>query len=170
MRFPGELILQPPSKEVLDNLNPIPFDQLEESWSMNSSLQKIKIYIWKDRVFDGWALQVFPDSDHRFRYLKFELGEIVWQIGYYDNAELDHDFHLEQGNNYGSQRMWRKGGAPYINNYFLRGGVQNGMQFRWYAHHQLAEKSYYENGVLIYKLKLDTNGQVLEQFGVIPDH
>ena len=47
--------------------------------------------------------------------------------------------------------MWRGDGSPYIDNFFLEGGIMHGVQKRWYSDYRLALESEYEKGKLIYK-------------------
>lgn len=117
----------------------------------------------KDTSFSGWTYQIFENNEHRYRYTKFENGFKVWQIGYYENGVLDHDFHVLNNENKGSQRMWRSDGSPYIDNYFLEGGILHGVQKRWYADYQLAMESKYDEGKLIYKYEYDKKGNLLRR-------
>ena len=96
-------------------------------------------------------------------------GLVVWQVGYYDTGEIDHDFHMKNGFNMGSQRMWNKGGGLYIDTYFLEGGIQHGPQKRWYGNGQLAMDAFFRNGTPIYEVLFDTDGTVVNAKGKLPE-
>lgn len=115
------------------------------------------------QIFNGWTYQIFEENDHRYRYTKYENGKKVWQIGYFANGILDHDFHVLKDKNKGSQRMWRGDGSPYIDNFFLEGGILHGVQKRWYSDNRLAMESKYENGELIYKKEYDESGNLINE-------
>lgn len=114
------------------------------------------------KVFSGWAYQIYKDNSHRYRYTKFNAGKKVWQIGYYESGNIDHDFHIYKDENMGSQRMWRDDGSLYIDNYFLEGGVLHGVQKRWYVDNRLAVESKYDKGILIYKREYDKSGNLID--------
>ena len=116
-----------------------------------------------DRIFDGWTYQIFENNDHRYRYIKYEKGKKVWQIGYFASGVLDHDFHVFNDKNKGSQRMWRGDGTPYIDNFFLEGGVLHGVQKRWYSDNRLALESEYNKGTLVYKKEYDELGNLINE-------
>jgi antitoxin component YwqK of YwqJK toxin-antitoxin module len=146
----------------LNPKTPLQKDLIEVSRINNDSLkfQNGTAYL-NGRIFDGWTYQVFENNDHRYRYTKFENGKKVWQIGYYANGILDHDFHVFNDKNKGSQRMWRGDGSPYIDNFFLEGGIMHGVQKRWHSDNKLAMESKYDEGKLIYKKEYDELGNFI---------
>ena len=157
-----------PQKAFLESLSKISYNELEVKEKWLEKGKKIRIHSLRGVLFSGWAYQVFTDTDHRYRYTKIEQGLAVWQIGYFDNGDLDHDFHMKAGYNKGSQRMWRKGGKPYIQTYFLEGGISHGPQLRWHANGQLARDALYEKGIALYDVILSPDGKVVEFKGEIP--
>jgi hypothetical protein len=143
-----------PSQEDLIKVSRTPHDSLV----MMEGLAHLR-----DQIFEGWTYQIFPDNDHRYRYILYKKGRKVWQIGYFANGILDHDFHVYHDKNKGSQRMWRANGSPYIDNFFLEGGILHGIQRRWYADYRLAMESKYEEGRLIYKKEYDETGNLINK-------
>lgn len=138
-----------PTKIALDHIATVDYDNLE----MTDSKYKLNL-----KLFDGWAIKLFEDTEHKYRYTKFINGQVVWQIGYFDNGDIGHDFHILGDENYGSQRMWRKGGIGYIDTYFLQGGHQHGTQKRWHSNGQLEWISEYQSGLLLSEVKYDVDG------------
>ena len=127
-----------------------------------------RIYSNKNGLYNGWAVKVFSDTEHKYRYTKFEEGLSTWQIGYFDNGDLGHDFHMKDGKNYGSQRMWHKGGTLYIDTYFLEGAVQHGKQLRWYGNGVLARDALYDNNQLVFEVEFDLEGNPTKKTGKLP--
>jgi len=177
---PGDTVMQGPenTKEMISDSTGIPDtvpyglnprtpahkDLKEISRTNIDALSTINETAYLDgQVFNGWTYQIFEDNEHRYRYTKYEKGKKVWQIGYYANGVLDHDFHVLNGKNKGSQRMWREDGTPYIDNFFLEGGIMHGVQKRWYSGNRLAMESKYENGTLIYKKEYDESGKLINE-------
>ena len=64
--------------------------------------------------------------------------------------------------------MWFEGGMPYIDTYFLEGGIQHGPQFRWYGDGTMARDGVYEYGELVYEVLFDKSGQITERKGDVP--
>jgi len=152
-----------PKKEVLDALDLVRFDDLKEMQLLIGEGRAKRVYALKEEAFTGWVIKIFTNTNHKFRYTKFEKGEAVWQIGYFDNGDIGHDFHMKNGLNYGSQRMWRIGGDKYIDTYFLEGGVQHGQQFRWHADNILAREALFDQGKLVYEKLFDKKGKLVEE-------
>lgn len=157
-----------PSLTLLDKVVDIDFDSLTEKKETRPDGKIIRIYSLDGKLFNGWALKIFPDTDHRFRYIKMEEGLMTWQVGYYDNGDLDLDFHHKNGYNTGSQRMWRKQGHPYIDTYFLEGAILHGPQLRWHGQGIMARDANFDNGTLIYEVLFDEKGQIIEKKGKVP--
>lgn len=143
-----------PSQKALESASHIKDDDL--------NVVDGKSYL-EDELFSGWTAQIFKDNPHRYRYTMYNKGKKVWQIGYFENGQLDHDFHVFQDKNKGSQRMWREDGSPYIDNFFLEGGILHGIQKRWYSNHRLAMESKYEHGVQLYKKEFNKSGHMMRQ-------
>lgn len=137
-----------PTQQQLDAVNPISIELLNITYIKENAINP-KIYTLDSLPFSGWTIQIFHDSDHKFRYVLLQSGLPEWQIGFYDNGDLDHDFHMKNGQNKGSQRMWRKNGIRYIDTYFKEGGIQHGEQFRWDNNDNLIWEAIYNNGILI---------------------
>ncbi len=150
-----------PLQTELEALSPLSFADLTETRHPKEDHTTLKVYLREGKPYYGWALQIFPDNEHRYRYIKLENGIVTWQIGYYDNGDLDFDFRMKDGKAFGSQRMWRKNQERYIENYFLEGGVQHGMQYRWFSGNRLAEEAEYNNGVLLYRKQYNEQGELL---------
>lgn len=165
---PREREAKTPTQLDLDNLKPIKFKLLNETKEELDSFNTVRVYHLEGEIYNGWALQIFEGSKHKYRYLKFEDGLISWQIGFYDTGELDHDFHMQDGMNYGSQRMWLRNGHFYIDTYFLEGEIQHGKQYRWYTNNKLAEESEFYQGKLIYRIKYNMDGNLVEHTGQVP--
>lgn len=157
-----------PSREALEEVVKLPFKELVESKTMSKDGRIFRNYAHRDEPFSGWVRQIFPDTDHRFRYMKLDSGVIVWQVGYYADGVLDFDFHGKDGYNYGSQRMWHTDGTLYIDTYFLEGGVQDGPQKRWYGNKILASDALYDKGELVYEVSFDQEGNIEKKKGKVP--
>lgn len=127
------------------------------------------LYYDGDTLFDGWACETFLDTDHRFRYTKYEKGKLVRQIGYFDNGQVDHDFSMMHGASFGSERMWCRDGKPYVLNYYIRPGIKHDYQRRWDGEGQLIFEAFFEEGKEIYSVELDGRGNVIKGLGEVPE-
>ena len=79
-----------------------------------------------------WTGMTEPRGTHRWRYQRYEDGWLVEQVGFYDQGQIDHHFHMKQdGRNVGSQRMWYPDGAPYLEQFHDENGALHGPQMRW---------------------------------------
>ena len=158
-----------PSKGSLDILHLIPFDALSIEVRKRDDGKQIRVYSKDNKLFDGWTLQLFNDNEHRFRYTHYADGLADWQIGYFDNGELDHDFHMKNGVNCGSARMWQKGGCLYIDTYFLEGGINHGPAYAWHENCVLSRDALFDKDRMVYEVKFDSEGEIVEKNGAIPD-
>ncbi len=125
-------------------------------------------YFLKDELYNGWARQIFPNEDHRYRYSLYEDGLLMRQIAYYASEQLDADFEMKRGMNCGSARMWHADGKLYIDTFCDENGNQHGMQWRWHGNGEVARKALYESGIMIYELLYDINGVQTEKRGRVP--
>ncbi len=157
-----------PSKTLLDKLDRVDYDSLSITEEYAEEGKIIMHFSLNGKPFNGWSSKVLDNTDHRYRYTKFEDGLVVWQIGYYDNGDLGHDFHMKDGRNYGSQRMWYKGGGLYIDTYFLLGGYEQGNQRAWHSNGVLSRDAFFEKGKLVYEVRFDGQGNVIYKSGDVP--
>lgn len=118
--------------------------------------------------FTGWACQEIPDNNHRYRYTKYDDGWPVWKVGYYANGQPDLDFHMQRGGSLGSERMWRSDGDPYIDYFYSDVDHMHGKQRRWHANGAIAFQAEYNKGELIYEIRYDGKGSVLDLKGDVP--
>lgn len=158
-----------PSMEDLEALNLIPFEELVIEMKEMEVGKRIRIHKKDFILFNGWTKQLFEDNEHRFRYTHFKDGFAVWQIGYFDNGELDHDFHMKNGMNFGSSRMWQKGGCLYISTHFKKGGINHGHAYAWHENCVLSRDALYDKDRIVYEIKFDTDGEIVEKLGKIPE-
>lgn len=153
-----------PSFTELESLANISFDELEKTiLPFNSNSIK---YYYKGQYYAGWAIKQFDDTEHKFRFFYFQAGSQVRQIGYYNNGNVGHDFNFKNDKSYGSERMWRSDGSPYVDNYYSQPGVMHGKQYRWHPDNQLAMKSYYDNGLLCTKISYDIDGMITSEYQI----
>lgn len=138
-----------PSKQALDALNPSPVSEVEVEMIFDENKVGLNHYSQESMPFSGWLYQEFPEDSHRHRYLLVENGVVTWQIGYYENGRLDFDFHVWREKGWGSHRMWYEDGSPYINYYYSKPGVKDGLQRRWNGKGELVLKLLYDNGELV---------------------
>lgn len=156
-----------PSLDSLQALPGLPADSLVRNLERHPD--GIDQYFYQDDLYTGWARQIYPDNSHRYRFTRYESGQLVWQIGYFENGVLDHDFRMKNGQSLGCERMWKEDGKPYVYNFFSAPGVFDGVQKRWYTNGQLAVESDYNNGLLVYKIEWDKEGKVILTEGSVPD-
>ena len=168
-KVPYEKNPKTPSKESLESLNLLPFEALNIEINNIEGGKHIKIYKKGSLLFNGWTIQLFKGNEHRFRYTHYTNGLADWQIGYFDNGELDHDFHMKDGVNCGSARMWQKGGCPYIDTYFLEGGIGDGPAYAWHVNCSLSRDALFDNDKLLYEVKFDAEGKIVARQGEIPE-
>ena len=161
--------------DINEDIKTLPKDSLDVYCSINIQQLKRVVktdtnrydkYLLNNDLFTGWACQVFNDIEHQYRYMLIQDGQLVRQIGYFENGQLDHDFRIKNGKNQGSSRMWRSDGLPYIEEYYNQFGNMDGIQKRWHAGKVLAREALYKNGTLIYDICYDQNGNVTKQTGV----
>ena len=158
-----------PAKEYLDSLNLVPFELMNIEIRNSEKGNLVRIHTKDSLLFNGWTIQLFENNEHHYRYVHYSAGLADWQIGYFDNGELDHDFHMKDGENYGSARMWQKGGCFYIDTYFLEGGINDGPAYAWHANCILSRDALYDHDRFVYEVKFDTDGNIVQQKGVIPE-
>jgi len=156
-----------PTRDTLEKWVTIRADQLTKI-RKNDSIAFDK-YLWNDKPFTGWSREIFEDNDHKYRYAKYENGIMVWQIGYYSSGQLDADFHMKDGKNVGSSRMWHSDGSPYIDNFFNMEGEPDGLLWSWNKNGIVSRKGLYKNGKMIYEIYYDMNGQIKESKGEMPE-
>jgi antitoxin component YwqK of YwqJK toxin-antitoxin module len=156
-----------PTRDILEKWVTIQADQLTKI-RKNDSIAYDK-YLWNNKPFTGWSREIFEDNDHKYRYAKYENGIMVWQIGYYANGQLDADFHMKDGKNVGSERMWHSDGSLYIDTYYNSAGEPDGLQWSWFKNGKVSRKGLYKNGEMIYEIYYDMDGQIKESKGEIPE-
>lgn len=99
------------------------------------------------RAYTGWIRQILVDSDHRWRFQRFEQGWLVEQVGYYADGTADHHFHTDTtGRNIGSQRMWRADGSPYLDQFHDENGDLHDRQMRWNADGSVDWNAQFDHG------------------------
>lgn len=121
----------------------------------------IKYHYYEGDLYNGWAKMIF-DNSHKYRFVKIENGLITWQIGYFDDGNIDHDFHMKNGINLGSQRMWTAKDMLYIQNFFVNDGKLHGIQKRWHSNGNLAYEANYDYGKLLSEISYDLNGVIIK--------
>lgn len=166
---PREVNPETPGFELLMAGVDIQFNSLVEHVQKLDAYKTTRTYSLSGVPFTGWAYQEFHDSEHRHRFTLMRDGFPEWQIGYFDDLGLGHDFHMKDGYNFGSQKMWHKGGDPYIDTYFLEGELQHGPQKRWTGKN-LVRDALFENGTLIYDVTFDLQGNIIEVEGSLPSN
>ena len=157
-----------PSHAALQAISAIDVQQLRRERKFDEKRQKTDTYYLQDTLFTGWSFQIFDDTNHKYRYTKYEDGAPVWQIGYFDNGVLDHDFHLKNGKTLGSEKMWRRNGDPYIDYFYSAADQMDGLQRRWHANRVLARQGLYKAGTLVYEVIYDPGGKVTSSKGAVP--
>lgn len=154
-----------PSMEWLNSQKPF---EAELIMRVPKSKSQFKDLYYKDqRLFTGWALKIFENDVHRYRYSQYKNGLLCWQIEYYDTGKLSHDFRMKDGKGFGSARMWFENGDPYIHTYCIEPGVQDGKQYRWAQGNVLLYEALYDHGTKIYEKEFDRNGKEIKA-GTIP--
>lgn len=128
----------------------------------------VDMYYVNDKAFSGWGCSVDPTNDHKYRYSLYKDGRLIWQVGYWANGQIDHDFRSKEGVSLGSQRMWMSDGWPYIENYYSAPEVKDGLWRRWFANHQIAYQAVFEEGQLIYEIEWDEGGNISNSQGQVP--
>jgi hypothetical protein len=159
-----------PSKEVLDAASTVRTLDLKEERIDTGTGHKRSYFYLNEKLFTGWSYQVFDDTEHKYRYLKCEEGVKVWQIGYYEDGTIDHDFHMKAGKGLGSERMWMADGNPYTDYYYSSSEKMDGVQRRWFTNNTLARDGLYKDGELIYDIFYNQDGTISEYKGVLPEH
>lgn len=148
-----------PSQLLLDSLALVPMDSLAKKEVVIVQDCKQVFYTLNNKAYTGWAKEDFLSSHNRIRYYQIDSGLVNWQIGYFDNGQLDCDFHALNGFNHGSQRMWFRDGTPYINHNATI-GKKHGLQQRWHPNGQLDWQAEYVNDSLIYEVKYSPEGKI----------
>jgi len=138
-----------PSKSSLDALKPLSIDEVEVELIYNEDREGLRFYHLNGKAFSGWLFQELDDELHKYRYLLIEDGNVTWQIGFWDNGNLDCDFHMLKDKGWGSHRMWKRDGSPYINDYYSEPGLRDGIQRRWNGNGDLVYIAEYEDGKLV---------------------
>ena len=126
-------------------------------------------YSLNNQKFSGWAFEEFPETNHKFRFTLYIDGQMVRQIGYYDQGQIDHDFNMKDGQSLGSEKMWKEDGHLYIDHFYSEPGKMHGLQLRYHDNHKIARKALFEDGNRIFEIKYDRMGNILETIGKIPE-
>jgi hypothetical protein len=164
---PREINPETPSYEILSKNITVEFNSLSEEVTNLDKMRTTRVYSLNGERYSGWAYQEFFDSEHRHRFTLFYYGSAVWQIGYFQDLDLGHDFHMKDGYNYGSQKMWNNDGGLYIDTYFLEKEIQHGIQKRW-SGRQLVRDALFDKGSLIYDVSFDGQGNIMKIEGTLP--
>lgn len=151
-----------PSQELLEANVTQNSEELEIKNEVNATGNGRTIYYKDGELFSGWIFMEFPGNEHCCRYILLEKGLPLWQIGYFDNGQLDHDFHLKNGKDIGHQRMWHRDGTPYIDHFKNEAGNMEGKQWRWHPNGQVWWEAEYVKGELFSEKHFDANGAPLE--------
>ena len=133
-----------------------------------SDLTKYDSFSFNNQPFSGWACQIFEDHAHRYRYTQFKDGKRLRLVAYYVNGVIDSDFYTDWSMGYGTERMWMADGKPYIESYFVAPGVMHGLQRRWFSNNKVAREALYNQGVLVYELEYNKEGNLINSKGTIP--
>ncbi len=136
--------------------------------SIKRQLGKQTTYYHKGKLFTGWACSIDMNTEHRYRYAKFEDGLLVWQLGYFASGNIGHDFRRKGDKSMGSERMWKADGSLYIKGFYSAPGVFDGLQERWYSNGQKASESLYQHGRMLYMVEWSTNGWMVKAKGNVP--
>lgn len=166
---PREVDPSTPTYELLAREVTQDFNSLEQEVVQLNPMETTRVYRLDGELYTGWTYQEFFDTEHRHRFTKFENGTPIWQIGYFDNLTLGHDFHMKDGYNYGSQKMWHSDGSVYINSYFLENEVQHGIQRTWSKEH-LVRDALFDHGKLIFDARFDDLGNMIQLEGSLPSN
>ena len=158
-----------PGMDELESLSELDFSELTVIDIELNEERSGKMHVLNGKPYIGWVRQLFPENEHRFRYMLMEDGLIAWQVGYYDDGTPDMDFHMKNGLGKGSQRMWYKSGGLYVETYYKDGGIQHGPQKRWYGNGKLAMDAMFENGEPVYEVLFDKDGSVVNAKGDLPE-
>jgi len=159
LKVPYDHNPETPSQLVLDSLAVLPMDSLVKKDVEITQDRKQVFYTLNDRAYTGWATENLLSSHNRIRYYQIDSGFVNWQIGYFDNGQLDCDFHALDGFNHGSQRMWSRDGTPYVNLNSIM-DKKHGLQQRWHPNGQLDWQAEYVNDSLLYEVKYTPEGKI----------
>ena len=159
-----------PSLSDLQAVSKVEASELVSQMLFDEKGHGINIFFKEDSLYSGWAYQLFPDTDHRYRFTLYQQGHSLWQIGYYDNGQIDHDFHQKNDKSMGSERMWNKDGSLYIDYFYSAPGKMDGIQQRWHGNGILAREAVYTKGEMVYEVLFDEEGNVVERKGEVPEH
>lgn len=103
-----------------------------------------------DRAFTGWCKHILTDTDHRWRFQRYEQGWLVEQVAYHADGTPDHHYHMDTlGRNVGSQRLWYPDGSPYIDRFRDEEGRFHGRQLKWSADGRMDWDVMYRHGTAI---------------------
>ena len=158
-----------PSLAALQAISKIDASALERHQVFDEAGEGIQTFSLDGELFTGWAYFLHPDTDHRYRFIFCKAGKIHWQVGYYDNGQLDHDFHMKADKSFGSERMWNKNGRPYIDYFYDPPGEMDGVQYRWHGNGVLAREGLYKKGEMVYEVIFDKEGRPIEKKGKVPE-
>lgn len=148
-----------PRQSLLDSLVTHRLSDFEERMVTVAPHVKNRFYLLDGKPFSGWSFQELEDYQ-QIRYYKIDSGFVSWQIGFFENGQVNCDFHSKRGLNHGNQRMWSEDGTPYINTNSIN-GESHGYQRRWYPNGQLEWEAQYENGKLIWEKNYDGSGSLI---------
>lgn len=148
-----------PKQSLLDSLAILRMDSLEIIEVEVLPDRKQHFYQFHQKPFSGWVKEDFKETHQRIRYYQIDSGFVNWQIGYFDNGQLDCDFHSLKGLNHGNQRMWSRDGTPYINTNSIM-DKKHGIQKRWHPNGELNWLAEYDSGKLVYEISYTPKGKI----------
>ena len=67
-----------PSLSDLQAVSKVEASELVSQMLFDEKGHGINIYFLGDSLFSGWASQVFPDTDHRYRFTLYQRGHSLW--------------------------------------------------------------------------------------------
>lgn len=148
-----------PSQEFLESICEVDIQSLKKDLIPLNDEKDQYFYSIDGSPFSGWAKEDFSEKYHRIRYTLIDSGFISWQIGYFTNGYRDCDFHMKNGYNEGSQRMWAEEGYPYLNTFSIKDNL-HGEQWRWFPNGALHWHALFDSGAVIYEQNFDIEGRI----------
>lgn len=157
-----------PSRDSLESLCTVDMGELKRKFKMLNAKSHTRYYL-NDELFTGWACLTDPENEHKYRYAQYDSGQLIRQIGYYANGQIDHEFSMKGERRIGRERMWMIDGHLSLDQYYSAPGEMHGYQKGWHSNHVLAREALFDSGTFIYKKSFDENGTLIQLIGEVPE-
>jgi hypothetical protein len=157
-----------PSIDSLKNGCSMSFSDLEVSHK--TADRNYDSFSFQNSAFSGWACQTFEGKARKYKFNHFKNGKSIRQVAYFVNGAIESDNYLDWSQGFASERSWMANGKPFTENYYSSPATRHGLQRKWFSNGLLAKETLYDNGLIIYELEYNREGELIISKGAVPSN